>query len=253
MQPKSIAIKQIGRVNIQLRKRREHHANQKSKGKNGDEEAVIHRHNHAHCFGRRTVDLQEERRRPYKEEIREFIMRFYYPAVLFAFLGACASLTQEQCLNANWESIGYNDGARGRLESYITRHFDACTKVGITPNVEAWQAGRARGLPLYCTPNNAYNVGRAGNDLSPVCPSYQQRSLYHNWDWGQEYYLISQQISDLEDEERDIRRQIATNFVPPLTPEQSLFLANLNDRLNRIRSEINRLKDRRRRYASAPI
>ena len=180
-------------------------------------------------------------------------MRFYYPAALLAFLGACASLTQEECLNANWESIGYNDGARGRLESYITRHFDACGKVGVTPDVQAWQAGRLQGLPLYCTPSNAYSVGRAGNDLSPVCPASQQRSLFFSWDWGQEYYLITQQISSLESEERDIRRQIATDFVEPLTPEQSLLLASLNDRLRWINDEINRLEDRRRRYASAPI
>jgi len=180
-------------------------------------------------------------------------MRFYYPAALLALLGACASLTEEQCVNGNWGGIGYNDGVRGRLESYVTRHFDACGKVGITPDVQAWQAGRLQGLPLYCTPSNAYSVGRAGNDLSPVCPASQQRSLYQSWDWGQEYYLITQQISDLEDEARDIRRQIATDFVEPLTIEQSLALASLNDRLWWLHSEVNRLENRRRRYASAPI
>ena len=179
-------------------------------------------------------------------------MRIYYPAALLAFLGACASLTQEQCLSADWRAIGYNDGVRGRLESYITRHFDACSKVGITPDVPAWQAGRTQGLPLYCTPSNAYNVGRAGNELSPVCPASQQNSLFYSWDWGQEYYLITGQISTLESEERDIRRQILA-FVVPLTPEQSLLLASLNDRLRWIGDEIFRLKDRRRRYASAPI
>ncbi len=180
-------------------------------------------------------------------------MRFYYPAALLAFLGACASLTQDECLNANWENIGYNDGARGRLESYITRHFDACSKVGVTPNVQAWQEGRMQGLPLYCTPSNAYNVGRAGNDLSPVCPSSQQRALFQSWDWGQEYYLITEQISDLEDEERTIQRQIVGDFVAPLTPEQSILLSSLNTRLRWIDNEVFRLEQRRRRYASVPV
>ena len=180
-------------------------------------------------------------------------MRFYYPAALLAFLGACASLTPEQCQNADWRAIGYNDGVRGKLESYITRHFDACSKVGITPDVAAWQAGRAQGLPLYCTPSNAYSVGRGGNELSPVCPASQQRSLFQSWDWGHEYYLITGQISDLEDEERTIRRQIIADFVEPLTLEQSVSLASLNDRLRWISDEIFRLEQRRRRYASAPI
>jgi hypothetical protein len=180
-------------------------------------------------------------------------MRFYYSAALLAFLGACASLTPEQCQNADWRAIGYNDGARGQLESYITRHFDACSKVGITPDVQAWQAGRLQGLPLYCTPSNAYNVGRSGNELSPVCPASQQSRLLFSWDWGQEYYLISGQISDLEDEDSKIRRQILKDFTPPLTPEQSLLLASLNDRLRWIRNEIARLEERQKRYASAPI
>ena len=180
-------------------------------------------------------------------------MRFYYPAALLALLGACASLTKDECLTANWQNIGYNDGVRGRLESYISRHFDACSKVGITPDVQAWKSGRVQGLPLYCTPSNAYSVGRAGNDLNPVCPASQQRALFQSWDWGQEYYLITQQISNLEDEERTIRRRIRTDFVAPLTPEQSLLLASLNDRMRWISDEIFRLEKRRRRYASAPI
>lgn len=180
-------------------------------------------------------------------------MRIYYPAALLAFLGACASLTQEECLNADWRAIGYNDGVRGKIESYVSRHFDACGKVGITPDVQAWQAGRLQGLPLYCTPSNAYSVGRAGNDLSPVCPASQQDRLFYSWDWGQEYHLITSQISTLKSEERDIRRQITKGFSTPLTPEQSVMLASLNDRLRWINDEIYRLEDRRRRYASAPI
>ncbi len=180
-------------------------------------------------------------------------MRFYYPAALLAFLGACASLTQEECLNGNWQGIGYNDGVNGREESYIARHFDACGKVGITPDVQAWQAGRLQGLPLYCTPENAYSVGRAGRDLSPVCPASQQRALFQSWDWGQEYYLITRQISELEDEQRSIRQQIASDFYEPLSPEQILLLASLNDRLRWIQNEIYRLQERRVRYASVPV
>lgn len=180
-------------------------------------------------------------------------MRIYYPAALLAFLGACASLTEDQCLSADWRAIGYNDGVRGKLENYISRHFDACSKVGITPDVQAWQGGRLQGLPLYCTPSNAYSIGRVGNDLNPVCPASQQNQLFLSWDWGHEYYLISEQISGLEDEERAIRKQISTDFPAPLTPAQSLLLASLNDRLRWINDEISRLQDRQRRYASAPI
>jgi len=180
-------------------------------------------------------------------------MRAIFSTAMLAFLGACASLTQEQCLSGDWQNIGYNDGVRGRLESYVSRHFDACSEVGVTPNVQAWMAGRAQGLPLYCTPSNAYNIGRNGDNLSPVCPASQRYELQRAWDWGQEYYEISEQIDDLEDEEHDIRQRIIAEFsTPPLTPEQQVALTSLNNRLFRIRSEIFRLKNRRRRYDSVP-
>lgn len=180
-------------------------------------------------------------------------MRAAIPIAFMAFLGACASLTPEQCQTGDWRAIGYNDGVQGRLESYISRHFDACGKVGITPDVQAWQAGRQQGLPLYCTPQNAYNVGRGGQDLSPVCPASQQNTLYRSWDWGQEYYLITQQISEYESEERSIRQRIASELsTVPLTPEQSLLLSELNQRLRWLESEIRRQEFRRSRYAVAP-
>ncbi len=181
-------------------------------------------------------------------------MRLYTAGAFFAFLGACASLTQEQCLNGDWGSIGYNDGVNGRTESYLSRHFEACGKTGVVPDTAAWLAGRAQGLPLYCTPQNAYNVGRGGADLSPVCPSSQQNVLYQSWDWGQEYYIITQEISTLESEQRDIERQLLTEFnVEPLTPEQVLLLTSLNRRLRWIDGEVYRLEQRRRRYETAPI
>jgi len=181
-------------------------------------------------------------------------MRAYIPISFMVFLGACASLTPEQCQTGNWQSIGYNDGINGRQESYISRHFDACDKVAIVPDTAAWLSGRLQGLPLYCTPQNAYSVGRSGRDLSPVCPAAQQNALFQSWDWGQEYYLIGQQISDLESEEREIERRILTEFtILPLTPEQSLLLSSLNRRLRQISLEINRLEHRQRRYAAAPL
>jgi len=180
-------------------------------------------------------------------------MRPIYSMAFFTFLGACASLTQEQCLAGDWENIGYNDGISGRQESYIGRHFDACSDVGVAPDVQAWLEGRAQGLPLYCTPQNAYNIGRNGDNFSPVCPATERYELARAWDWGQEYYEISGQIDDLEDEAQAIRRRITTEFAtPPLTPEQEVVLAGLNSRLFRIRGEIFRLKNRLRRYDSVP-
>lgn len=180
-------------------------------------------------------------------------MRPLIPATMLAFLGACASLTPEQCIDGNWQNIGYNDGVRGRLESYISRHFDACADVGITPDVQEWMAGRTQGLPLYCTPQNAYDIGRNGNSFNPVCPASQRYELDRAWDWGQEYHEVSEEIDDLEDEIDDINRRIYIEFsTPPLTLEQQTILSHLNREISRNRSKIFRLRSRLRRYDSPP-
>jgi len=49
------------------------------------------------------------------------------------FLMSCASLNEEACRSGDWATIGYNDGTRGRAESYITEHREACGEFGITP------------------------------------------------------------------------------------------------------------------------
>ncbi len=181
-------------------------------------------------------------------------MRLYSSLGFMLFLGACASLTQEQCQNGDWRGIGYSDGVNGRLESYISRHFDACSEAGIVPDTAAWMAGRTQGLTLYCTPQNAYSIGRAGREINPVCPASQASALFQSWDWGQEYYLIGQDILRLENEQREIERQILLEYnQPTLTPAQLVTLSSLNRRLRAIDREIYRLENRQRRYATAPI
>jgi hypothetical protein len=48
-----------------------------------------------------------------------------------AFTG-CATLGKEECLNADWFTIGFEDGARGYPASRIGDHREACAKHGVT-------------------------------------------------------------------------------------------------------------------------
>lgn len=182
-------------------------------------------------------------------------MRIFFPMALLASLGACATLSEQQCLAGDWHGIGYHDGINGQLETYISRHFNACEDSGVVPDTAAWLAGRLQGLPLYCTPANAYDIGRRGQNLRPVCSSTQQNAMFQSWDWGQEYHIISEEISTLEREQRDIERDIRFMALQDESPtiEQVLDLSGLNQRLRWIDSEIDRLELRRRRYARAPI
>ena len=123
-------------------------------------------------------------------------------------LAACATLTEEECRTGNWFDIGVEDGANGRLPGFLASHAEACADLGITPDRVAWEKGRQTGLPQYCTPARAYDVGRRGRDLSPACPVGQLPALESANARGQEWHRITERILDLEDDIRDINAEL---------------------------------------------
>ena len=70
-----------------------------------------------------------------------------------ALLGGCASLSEEECRNADWGRLGHQDGAAGYPESRLAEHAEACAKIGIRPMGDIWRAGWDRGVLLYCVPS----------------------------------------------------------------------------------------------------
>ncbi len=181
-------------------------------------------------------------------------MRILPALILLPFLAACASLTENQCRVGDWAGIGLNDGLNGRAPDYVSNHFDACSDIGITPNIAAWQAGREQGLLQYCTPQNAYNRGRDGRNFNAVCPASQRGALNHAFEWGAEYFEIEQEIQTLEDEISEIEHLIITTLShPSLTPEEIMQLAFLNSNIRRNTRNIWRLERRQERYAVGPF
>ncbi len=92
-------------------------------------------------------------------------------AALTAAVSGCATLNRDECVNADWETIGLEDGARGHPAERIGDHRRACAKHGVSPDLPAYESGRARGLRSYCTPNKAYQSGLNGTTgLQGLCP-----------------------------------------------------------------------------------
>src|SRR5690606_31802964 len=103
-------------------------------------------------------------------------------------LSACASMSEKECLSANWLDQGYRDGLAGRTASLLEDHREACSKVGVTPNAQQYHAGRNQGLLEYCTPANAVNEGRQGRSYRNVCPMHLERQFLANHQRGYRAY-----------------------------------------------------------------
>lgn len=165
-----------------------------------------------------------------------------------ALVGSCASLSEEECLSADWRTIGYEDGARGRTADHIAAHREACAEVGVVPDLEAWAAGRRAGLPNYCTPANVYEVGRSGRRLSPVCPAAQAARLGAAHEAGLRHHEIGREIREVErDMARAERRldEIAGDDSDAAAAER----ARLRRELDRAGRALRRLEREQARYA----
>ena len=84
--------------------------------------------------------------------------------------GGCATMSESECINADWREVGRNDGLEGKRQTQLARHYDACIKYGITPDRDEYMAGREAGLIVYCTQDSGYWEGRNGAGYQRVCP-----------------------------------------------------------------------------------
>lgn len=120
-------------------------------------------------------------------------------------LAACATMTKEQCLEANatsWEHIGYVDGGNGHdPDGRLALHHDACKEVRVLPDRRSYMVGWQNGLVNYCTPEKAYAVGRSGDSgNSRFCPPEVRDRFDDNVDLGRRVYSLRMELSSLESE-----------------------------------------------------
>ena len=117
--------------------------------------------------------------------------------------GGCATMSESECINADWREVGRNDGLEGKPHTQLARHYDACAKYGITPNREQYNAGREAGLVIYCTQDSGYWEGRNGAGYQRVCPASAEPAFLAGYRTGKDVYDALENV-------RSIRAQIAS-------------------------------------------
>ena len=127
------------------------------------------------------------------------MMRIFPLVPLLALaLGGCASLSESECADADWEQIGYRDGAAGTSGQRIAAHARACAEYGFTVDEETWRAGYDRGIDSYCTPSNAVREGLSGAMYAGVCPGETGVMFERYYQAGREVQVQRQRIDSLE-------------------------------------------------------
>ncbi|WP_167496345.1 DUF2799 domain-containing protein [Desulfopila sp. IMCC35006] len=120
-------------------------------------------------------------------------------AVLFGLLvSGCAAMSKKECLNAQWQSVGFEDGAKGYQASRIGEYRTSCAEYNVAPDVDAYMQGRLQGLAQWCTPSNGYYQGTRGAVYNGVCPEALASDFEFAMSEGRAVYDYLQKIQDYE-------------------------------------------------------
>jgi hypothetical protein len=177
--------------------------------------------------------------------------------------GCSSTMSKDECRTVDWRTIGYEDGVAGRPGDQIGQHRRACAGYGVTPDLDAYRAGRADGLREYCQPHNGYRAGVSGAAYYDVCPADLATAFVAEYDSGHELYIRERRVSDT-DAQIDARRAeiarlqsaVAGNAFEFIgdgaTAEQRtqavLDTTQAAERIGRLKSEIKALEQDRERY-----
>jgi ribosome modulation factor len=179
-------------------------------------------------------------------------------------LGACSSqMSKDECRTVDWRTVGYEDGVAGRPGDRIGEHRRACAEHGITPDLNAYLAGRAEGLKEYCQPYNGYRAGASGRTYYDVCPAGMAAAFQQAYDEGRALFVREQRVRDadeqIEAKRQEIRRledRVAESAFDVVdtkaTPEQRaqgvLDTKQAAERIGRLKAEVAELEKDRARY-----
>ena len=123
---------------------------------------------------------------------------------LTALVSGCAGMSEQACLSSDWRGVGFEDGVRGRSVGQIGSYRQACSKHGVAPDLDAYRAGHAEGVEIYCRPTNGFDTGRRGTHYQGVCPSDLEPEFLTAYNSGRRLY-------ELESALREIDNRIAYN------------------------------------------
>jgi hypothetical protein len=126
------------------------------------------------------------------------LSRYIFGLAVVWLTASCATMDKSECRQADWQTIGLEDGAAGRAVAYIGNHRKACAEYGVTPDLAAYRDGHAIGVRRFCTPPNGFRQGRAGRGYAGVCPADLEQDFVAAHATGHRLYSLDREIDRLQ-------------------------------------------------------
>lgn len=128
-------------------------------------------------------------------------------AVLFALISVgfsgCASISQQECAQADWYAMGVTDGSMGRAISQFRSYQADCAEFQLAADFTQYQQGHQQGIKQYCNYDNGLALGKSGQGYNSLCVDALEGQFRVGYDQGRQWYQAEQKIRDVE---RDIAK-----------------------------------------------
>ncbi len=124
-------------------------------------------------------------------------------------LSGCATLDQAGCLNADWRTLGFEDGLKGRNESYISHYRQDCAKHGVIPNLDSYRAGHYEGSQQFCTTKNGFLQGMDNFTYQNSCPAANKEAFMLGYREGQRVYQAKSTLDKARTEHKQITNELS--------------------------------------------
>jgi len=130
--------------------------------------------------------------------------------IMTLLLTGCASMSEDECRQADWREVGYSDAAKGQNPARIADHREACAKANVRVDHAEYLAGFEAGLSLYCTPTTAFESAMRGRAYAVQCEQERFPSYADAFTVGQDAHQLSQQHAELSQSLQKTRQQMDT-------------------------------------------
>ena len=113
-------------------------------------------------------------------------------------LSSCATMNEQECLMADWVTVGFADGAFGRPVTAIDAYRESCASHGVSPDLDAYRSGHADGVATYCRRQNGFQVGRYGTTYRGVCPVELAPDFLEGYNAARRLRELERAVTDID-------------------------------------------------------
>jgi len=136
------------------------------------------------------------------------LMQLIALSILALIVGGCASITAQDCLNADWRAAGYQDGAKGEKETRVEFYQQACSKFSVAVDSSTYSKGYADGILAYCLPGSGNQAGLKGKEYKGVCPADLEAGFLPAYEHGKNIHRLKKELKTAKREFKKSKKKL---------------------------------------------